>query len=82
MHHLLVAPLGYLFRSHFTLIHGEKVSRLRRVLPSHIMEGGGCDVICLALPDQAVVLEKVLLLRGINVTFRLEDTLCFSPLIM
>jgi hypothetical protein len=48
------------------------------MLPRHIVESGGGDVVSLAFLHEAVILQKVLLLRRVKLSLGLEDPLGFG----
>jgi hypothetical protein len=48
------------------------------MLPSHIVESRGGDVVSLAFLHKAVVLEKILLLGRVKLSLGLEDPLSFG----
>lgn len=58
--------LSLLLRSHLTLIDFEEILRFCRMLASHIVESRSRNVVRLAFFDEAVVLEKILLLRWVQ----------------
>lgn len=62
----------------FPLVDLEEMLWLCWMLPSHIVESCGGDVVSLALLHKAVVLEKILLLRRVKLSLGLEDPLGFG----
>lgn len=60
-------------------VHAEELRRLGRRLTGDVAESRGGNVVGLALADQAVVLEQVLLLGVVDVGLGLEDTLGLTP---
>lgn len=69
---------GLLLGSQFPLIDLEKMLWLCWMLPSHIVESRGGDVVSLALLHKAVVLKKILLLRRVKLGLGLKDSLGFG----
>lgn len=60
-------------------VHAEEVGRLGRLLTGDLVEGSSGDIVGLALADQAVVFEEVLLLRVVDIGLGLENTLGLAP---
>lgn len=60
-------------------VHAEEVGRLGRLLAGDLVEGSSGDIVGLALADQAVVFEEVLLLRVVDIGLGLENTLGLAP---
>lgn len=56
----------------------EKVIRLRGMSPRHIMKGRRSDIVGLALADQAVVLQEVLLFGFVAFALRGQNPLGFA----
>lgn len=59
-------------------IRAKELGRLCGMLPGHIMESRGRNVVGLALANQAVVLENVLLFRVIDIRLGPQDLLGFA----
>lgn len=59
-------------------IHLEELGWLGWMAPGYIMEGQGGDVVGLALANQSIILEQILLLGLIALGLSMEDSLSFS----
>lgn len=70
-----VISLDLLLGAQLMAVHAEELGRLGRLLAGNVVEGRGGDVVGLALADQAVVLEEILLLGVVDVGLGMEDSL-------
>ena len=71
--------LCFLRRLELLVIQLEKLLRLSRVAARDVVEGRCRDVVGLALADKRVVLEEVLVLRGVALRLLLQQLLCLGP---